>query len=101
MSLGQLNNSTCLRATLRQDIPVEHRAVLPQRGLSPGERQGSLLPWGYAPLSFWHEHPIYRNFRFKQEQAYSTARQHWHVLLSAFTLMLLSSFQYFVKNMTC
>lgn len=41
MSLGQLNNSTCPRATLRQDIPVEHRALLPQTGLSPGERQGS------------------------------------------------------------
>lgn len=45
----------------------------------------------------WYEHPIHSNLKFKQEQA----RQCWHILLTWLIWRPLSSFQYFVKNMTC
>lgn len=55
MSLSRLNNSVCLRATWRQDIPTQNLAVLPQIGLSrqasAEARRPSLFPWGYGFLA--------------------------------------------------
>lgn len=105
MSLRQLNNAMCPRAAQRQDIPPQNRTALPQTRLSVQASAAalwpSLFPWGYTPVAFRHEHPTYRNLKLKQEQANSAVRQRWHELLTGFILMPLSSFQCFVKNMTC